>query len=820
MAKKYSFNFHDSIKSGKTEEDVKNIYAEHFGIKYNTANKHDLYTPQVLFEFKFHKNFESVKTRATILAQILYYVRRLRFGIYVDKPIPFYLCLADQNEAVLTETNAWKSFYDDENEKYDWDLAPSSPDAKLINDLAGTVEVKNLHIYKVQNPTEFAVFAKQLSNALNPQVSLFGDKKLVSENNFEEVFDYWNRIFGESVKNGLKTSRYFVCDIQEGRTFYHPSESKVLFKFDNNNWREKKIFKHDYEHFWSLYDRVSKPEIIRDILAKIDRLTDETMRRFHGEFFTPVRFAKKALDYLEKTVGKEWWKSGEYRLWDMACGTGNLEYHLPNEALQHCYLSTLYGEDVEHCQRLFPEANVFQYDYLNDDIENLFGGLNFGFSWKLPEKLRQDLENPHLKWIILINPPFATSQTAGTNHGDSKEGVSTTKIRETMHKEKLGEVSRELFAQFLFRIKTEFANKNAHFGLFSKIKYLNANNDQKFRDNIFHFTFENGFVFSSVNFSGTSKSSQFPVGFLIWNLSETQKLENQQISVDIFNENVEKIGVKIVTTENRDKFLSKWIDRPPATIIFPPFSSAIVVKSDNKDCRNEIATGFLASLMCAGNDPQHQNNTALLSGPYVSAGSLSVTPENFEQAMVVHAVRRIPKATWLNDRDQFLLPNRKPSDGFIDDCTVWNLFSNSNATVAMKNVEYEKHTYQIRNHFFPFTISEVKNWEITDGDIAETLVNAEDTFVANWLLERNLSAEAKEVLTKGKEIYKFYYANLGQMRTMKFKIETWDAGWWQIRNALADVDLAKEMFAEMKVLHNNLKSKILPKISEYGIMSV
>ncbi len=820
MAKKHSFNFFDSVFSAKTEEDVKHSYAEHFGIKYNTADKHDLYTPQVLFEFKFHKNFENLKVRASILAQLLYYVRRLKFGTMVEKNIPYYLCLADQNETILTETQIWKIFYDDAGEKYDWDLAASSPDTKLINDLAETDEVKNFHIYKVQNPTEFNVFAEQLSHALNPQISLFGDKKLVSEDNFEEVFDYWNSTFGESVKNGLKTSRYFVCDIQEGRTFYRPEESKVFFKFDSDNWREKKILKSEYEHFWSLYDRVSNPEIIRDILAKIDRLTDETMRRFHGEFFTPVKFAKKALGYLEKIVGKDWWKAGEYRLWDMACGTGNLQYHLPSEALQHCYLSTLYQEDIEHCKRIFPEANIFQYDYLNDDIENLFGGLNFGFSWKLPEHLRDDLANPNLKWIILINPPFATSQTAGLHHGDSKEGVSTTKIREIMHKEKLGEVSRELFAQFLYRIKTEFANKNAHFGLFSKIKYLNANNDQKFRDSIFHYTFESGFVFSSVNFSGTSRSNQFPVGFLIWNLSQSKKLEEQKIVLDIFNENVEKIGAKLVATENREKFLSKWIDRPPATIKFPPFGSAIVVKADNNDRRDRISTGFLASLMCAGNDPQHQNNTAFLSGPYVSAGALSVTPVNFEQSMVVHAVRRIPKANWLNDRDQFMQPTGELSAEFIDDCTIWNLFSNSNATAAMRNVEYEKQIYQIHNHFFPFAITEVKNWTITDTDIAETLVNAEDTFVAKWLLERNLSTEAKDVLAKGKEIYKFYFANSGQIRTTKFKIETWDAGWWQIRNVLADVNLGKEMFDAMKILHHKLKEKILPKISEYGIISV
>ena len=103
--------------------------------------------------------------------------------------------------------------------------------------------------------------------------------------------------------------------------------------------------------------------------------------------------------------------------------------------------------------------------------------------------------------------------------------------------------------------------------------------------------------------------------------------------------------------------------------------------------------------MCNGNDFQHANNTALLSGPYVSAGAFSVTAENFEQAMIVHATRRMPKATWLNDRDQFMRPNKAVSAEFVADCTVWNLFSNSNQTAALQDVFYEGETYQIHNHF-------------------------------------------------------------------------------------------------------------------------
>ena len=570
----------------------------------------------------------------------------------------------------------------------------------------------------------------------------------------------------------------------------------------------------DYHFFWQLYEKVTSPDTMRGILSKIDRLTDEDMRRFHGEFFTPIRFANKALEYIEKTVGEEWWKSGDYRIWDMASGTGNLEWYLPNESYKYLYLSTLYPSEVEHCEKLFPSATVFQYDYLNDDVGNVFAGdgLDFGFTWKLPEKLRHDLANPKLKWIILINPPFATSQTAGTS-GKSKQDVSTTNVRKIMHQQKLGEVSRELFAQFIFRIKKEFENKNVHFGLFSKIKYLNSNNDQKFRDNIFQFEFMRGFIFSSLTFSGTK--GNFPVGFLIWNLSNTQKLEKQSIIVDIFNNEVEKIGHKTISSENRNLFLSKWIERPRATNKFPPVGSAITLKTENKDRRDRIADGFIASFMCKGNDFQNQNFTALLSAPYVSAGALSVTTDNFEKSMVIHAVRRIPKATWINDRDQFLQPKQELSEEFINDCTIWNIFSNSNQTASMKDVEYEKEIYQIKNHFFPFLIAELKDWEITDSDFSLALASAEDRFVAKWLSEKEFSKEAKETIEAGKEIYKYYFANLNQLRTNLFEIKTWDAGLWQIKKVLQDQDLARDLFKKLKEKHDILRDKILPQIYDY-----
>lgn len=813
-------NFCRDLNNGHTEEDIKSCFASHFGIKYDTSDRHDLYIPQVLFEFKYNKNFENLKSRATVLAQILYYVHRLKYGL-TDKQIPPILCLADKNEVIITETLHWKEFTTDEEEKYDWDLAPSIPDEKLIEDLSNTKELKNIHIYKIHNENEYNLLYDKLTGYLSEQLQLpLADKKIITEENFEDVYKYWNENFGEDVRNGLKSSRYFISDIQKGRTHIDKRENKIIFVFESGEKKIKKIFLHEYEYFWSIYEKVSNQDLIRSIYAKLDRLTNENLRRFQGEFFTPLKFAKKGLDYLEKTLGKKWWNKN-YRIWDMAAGTGNLQYHLPSEAYKHTYLSTYHHEDVVHCKKLFPEATVFHYDYLNDDVENVFanGCLPFDKTWKLSEKLQDDLANPKLKWVIFINPPFATSQPGKLQKAKYKTDVSDTKIRKVMHKEDLGEVSRELFAQFLFRIKEEFRGKTAHLGLFSKLKYLNATNDQKFRDKVFHFSFEIGFMFSSVNFDGTSKASQFPIGFLVWDLNKLKRIEEQKIILDVFDTAVEKIERKHILVEHRDTFLSKWIVRLPATITFPPIGASIYVKGENKDVRNRVSEGFIGSLMCQGNDLQCQNQTAIFSGPYVSAGAHSITPEIFERSMVVHTVRRIPKADWINDRDQFMQPNKKLSKSFINNCVLWSLFSNSNETVSMKDVVYEKKTFQIPNNFFPFRIQDLKKWTITDKEIKKSLSSAENRFVAEWLKEQKFSKEANEVLEAGKELYKFYFEHFTELNTGKFKIHTWDAGWWQIRQALLERNLGKVLLEDLKAKHNKLKEKILPEIYEYGFLT-
>ena len=155
-------------------------------------------------------------------------------------------------------------------------------------------------------------------------------------------------------------------------------------------------------------------------------------------------------------------------------------------------------------------------------------------------------------------------------------------------------------------------------------------------------------------------------------------------------------------------------------------------------------------------------------------------------------------------------PTKELPREFICDCVIWSLFAPSNQTVSLRNVEYEGKVYRMPNNLFPFLLEEISTWEISNPDIRMQVAMAkDDRFAAKWI-EKNyadISEEARAVLREGKNIYKKFYSELENLDRKKFKIEDWDAGWYQVRMSLgATIDL--------KVLGE----KILPQIYELGFL--
>jgi hypothetical protein len=323
-------------------------------------------------------------------------------------------------------------------------------------------------------------------------------------------------------------------------------------------------------------------------------------------------------------------------------------------------------------------------------------------------------------------------------------------------------------------------------------------------------------LFHSKCFHGVT--GNFPISFLIWNLSK--KSEAKSVEIDIANSSGATIGIKHLRLIEKNDVLNNWFKRPQNSndYILPAMSNGITVKDGNTDTRHRARPDFLASICSKGNDFQNAKYVTILSSPSVSAGAFSVIKENFEKALTLHAVRKIPKPTWLNDRNQFLIPQSEPTKVFINDCVVWSLFSNSNQTTALKNVSYLGSTYQIKNNFYPFRLEEIKHWEIKEPDFRQQITKDENRFVADWLSKNELSDEAKEVIEKAKTVYKLFYSNLNQMATNKWKIDTWDAGWYQIRRCLTDHNLATDELKELSKANEQLATKILPQIEEFGFL--
>jgi hypothetical protein len=815
---------YEVLKDCKKEEEVKSEFCKFFKMKINALKAIDHYTETVLFEFKYDRNLKNVSNIAAVVAQTMYYARLLKFSL-TKFPLPPHICVVDKNEVFFIETKAYAKFYASTAQKYDWDRAASTPCPNLVADIAASPSLKDIYVYDLANPAqddEFVAKCRELMTAQMTFLELF-DKKSITEQNFFEVFEYWDSLFGNYVRNGRKSSEYFLADIESGKSFKGGDSGEVLFGVDGANYVKKTLKPKDYEHFWQNYEKAD-PQAMMRIRQKADRITDDFRRRFTGEFYTPVEFAAKGLDYVGKelkSLGKEWWESGEYRFWDMAAGTGNLEFSLPSAALKYCYISTLEEDEAKYCGKIFPGATCFQYNYLEDDIAHLAGEMTFATPWKMPSNLVADLANPNLKWIVFINPPFATANKVCDDTGKtSKDSVAKTTIRTFMHQEGYGEASRELFTQFLFRISKEFAGKNAHLGLFSPLKYLNSNNDQKIRDGFFQYGYKRGFIFPSRCFQGTT--AEFPVGFLVWNLGKKQHLKDQTISLDVFNEDVEKFGTKVIPSVERTAMLNKWVPRPKwdGHSIMPTLSSGIKVMQINKDNRNHIAPGFLCSICSNGDDMQHQNSVFILSAPYANAGAFSVTPNNFEKAMVLYAVKKLPAKNWWNDKDMFYAPSTALLEEFISDCVVWSVFSGKNNTASLRDVESGGQTWQIVNNLYPFVLADVRTWACSNADITAQQVAANgDRFLSMWLKGRTLSPEAKGVLDAGRALYRKFYAEIVNTNWIDYKIETWDVGYYQICQALKGTGIANEEIAALKTAHDALREKLLPKVYEYGFLN-
>jgi hypothetical protein len=791
---------YDQLQQAKSEEDVKDAYIKVLGLKGYSKNLIDIQTKEIWFEAKDTPRHSTY----AMFTQLMHYVQdALNKGDY----IPPFLVVIDTKKAAIMKSEDVLPFL--AKKTIIWGKSASSYTQDALDAISAHI---GTHFVSFKIETHEEEFISTIKDAITK-----GDiiRIQITPDNLKQVFDNWVAKIGREIK-GVAEDDYallFFADIMhDGTTSTHDYLTAALMHKNGSPVfsLEGKIYelgnKEGYRQFWAIYHKPPKAEYRNYLLERRDSLIPLDERSFKGAYYTPLAVIDKEYDKLTETLGKNWQK--DYIVWDMCCGVRNLEVKHSNP--RNIYMSTLDQADVDvmRATKTCVAAQLFQYDYLNDDITD-DGNIDYALTNKVPEGLRKAIADGK-KILVLINPPYAES--GDTLGSEAKTNVATTKIGQSMNE--YAYAKRELFVQIIVRISNEIPN--AILGMFSTLKYVNAPNFEKFRT-LWNARFLGGFVVHSKSFDGIN--GNFPIGFLVWKTSNglgKKDIAITEIMVDVLHKNANPIGEKIFQNILSDDLLSNWIVRPKANKIeVIPLKNAITPATVTRDLRGtKWVDNGIGCLIIKGPDVQNAGTQAILSSGYGSAGTIFITTNNLWQIAVLYSVRLLIKHTWLNNADQFLQSRKTLSEEFKSDYLLWMLFNGKNLTVSANDLEWNNKKWSIVNHFIPFTEEEVNAPDRFESD-----------FMVQYMADKIFSTEAKEVLEASKKLWQAYFANT-DVHTVRdeLKLNRVDVGWYQIRKALQarneSGDFTPVSFKPFEDAYKTLSEKLQPQVYELGFLKI
>lgn len=807
-------SLYTALQKAKSEEDVKDAYIKALGIKGHTKGLIDIQSKEIWFEAK-HTAKES---SYAIFTQLLHYVD---MALKKGEDLPPFLAVIDTEKAAIMRSSDVIPFL--QKTKIKWGKSASQYTSEALEVVSAHI---GAHFVSFKISTHEEEFISTVKAAIKS-----GDiiRTPITPDNLKQVFDKWVVMVGREII-GVAEEDYallFFADIMhDGTVSTHVNlPAELLHKngapvFSLGGKIYELGSKEGYRQFWAIYHKPPKAEHRNYLLERRDSLIPLDERSFKGAYYTPLHVVDKAYDKLAETLGKNWQK--DYIVWDMCCGVGNLEVKHSNP--RNIYMSTLDEADVDvmKATKTCVAAQRFQYDYLNDDIDD-FGNIDYSLTNKVPTGLRQAIAEGK-KILVLINPPYAEATnfeniSTGLQDAENKKGVSKTKFAERSMS-LYGKASNELYTQFVARIAQEIPK--ATLAMFSTMKYVNAPTLAEFRA-AWPAVYLGGFVVHNQAFDGLS--GKFPIGFLVWKTGQNTKTRVSEILTEVLDKAANSIGEKTFFSVPNNQYLSEWFVRPKTNNIeVLPLKNAVEPATATKDLRDtKWADDAIGYMLSGVNDLQHaEQQTVIFSSGYGSARGFFITQENLWQAAVVFAVRRAIRPTWLNDRDQFLIPVEPLPKEFQSDCLVWMLFNRCNRTASANGLEWNGKSWSIVNNFIPFTEEEVG----ANGRF-------ESDFMVRYLAtlrqaqgERNyLSPEAKAVLAAGKSLWQAYFKDIdkdGRTVRDELKLNRPDVGWYQIRNALKkrneSGDAVPVDFSAFEAAYQILGDKLRPQVYELGFL--
>ena len=367
------------LSKAKSEEDVKDAYIRALGLKPGSYSKNrvDIETDEIWFEAKA----SDISTPA-MFTQLLWYVRDAQTQ---GDPLPSFLSTINRSKAALGQTQIYQSIYEDNS--IDWGQSASAllKRKDIIENLTKYIE-RHTAEYTIggdlfnHQETDETAYIDAVKKAIDHGVLI---KTEIVPINFRKVFERWMNMIGNELTNIKDKTEYatiFIADLlSDGKQVVSSnSRARLLFEGENPLFAiDRRIIElastQNYYKFWRIYNRPPLANHFDYMIERRDQLIPIDEKKFKGAFYTPFPVVDKAYEYLNRTLGANW--QDEYYVWDMCCGVGNL-FHKNHRNPRNLFLSTLDQADIDIMKRqnVCPGAEIFQYDYLNDDVNKFITG--------------------------------------------------------------------------------------------------------------------------------------------------------------------------------------------------------------------------------------------------------------------------------------------------------------------------------------------------------------------------------------------------------------------------------------------------------------
>jgi hypothetical protein len=270
---------------------------------------------------------------------------------------------------------------------------------------------------------------------------------------------------------------------------------------------------------------------------------------------------------------------------------------------------------------------------------------------------------------------------------------------------------------------------------------------------------------------------------------------------------------------------SAWLREPLVgkTQDAPQLSNAISCKQEGRGKVHPNSIGYMQN---NGNSPYYNAQfVSLFSGNFSGANGCSVTENNFDRAVATFVARKSVKADWINCKDEYMAPDcaNEHFQQWNNDAVIYSLFHTSSNQSSLRNVKYKSKTWNIENQWFWMSVNNIKELanHPKEGNSAvwqDIKQSGEERFVYNKLQKIELSKDAKEVLDLATKLTKesFKYRTEFHSAHPEYQVNTWDAGWYQIKAMLKEY--MPEELKKFNELFKKFEDRMRKGVYKFGFL--